>query len=757
MEPTTVSLSEELWSHPGIPYSRHVGNIAATFADDKRHRICAECHDLGKLTEEFQKFIRSLKRKDSTPHAFEGAFLYWALHVAKKGFSASSFAIFWSILRHHGNLDDVDEVALHVLSNEDLLLEKRQNHQCRLSCILGKIEIAPNLPELEDFCDFFDSLEGTFVRDNALARFENYFIIKDQFSRLIFADKHEACFKQPFVPDDSPSIEPYLRRLLEITGGKKNLLSQVRNAASAEVVENWRREVKKKIFIIEAPTGIGKTFMSLRLGLEIMAATDARKLITALPMTSIIDQTFEAYRHVLGEDQLLKHHYLSSPKQRQYDNGNEDENLRARKDEFLHQSWAADTFIVTTFNQLLSAFYSHKNRDLVKFWCLRDAIVILDEVQAIPRDLLRDVTAAISYFAANLNTRFILMSATVPNIKALFPSEHMAELLSTSYFTKPFNNRYTLSYDSKIDDEQSLVKSILKQQSRNRSVLCVVNTKKTARSLYELLKKSTGPKHIFLLSTLFTPFHRKHILRRIKEKLTLGMPVLLVSTQVIEAGVDLDFDCGYREFAPLYSIIQTAGRINRENRVDAKDPFLIVTKQLSKATPYHQTDLISDEFEQLLKEPVPEKQLLPLLKKYFQVCLQRTSPEPILEKHMINLEFETTAKEFDKHFMPKIPSLASVFIEVRPGLANLFIDRHRTLIEKLKGASLEEALFLKSRLKHLGRRMGQYTINVPAKEAGIHGPVYENSEISLCPYDSACAGTYSKTKGWAGQPDQLMF
>lgn len=401
--------------------------------------------------------------------------------------------------------------------------------------------------------------------------------------------------------------------------------------------------------------------------------------------------------------------------------------------------------------------FSNKNRELVKFWTLRNAIIIIDEIQAIPRILLRDFAAAISHLARNFNTRFILMSATVPQIKALLPREITTGLLSTEYYTQSFNNRYTLRYNSEITDQSSLANAVYEQYQNGRSVLCVVNTKKTAQAIFNDLKKRESYSEVFLLSTLFVPFQRKRIIRKIKEKLLQKKPLMLISTQVIEAGVDLDFDCGYREFSPLYSIIQTAGRINRENKKGALHPFLEVTAQLTDFSPYHTTDLLKEEFEDLLSEPVPENCLLPLLKAYFETSLKRTSPDLLLKPFMENLDFQTTANELKKYFMPEIPTLVSIFIEVREGLAKHYQDRHNLLIDQLKGASLEDALAIKSKLKQLSRRLSQFIINVPAKEADVHGPLFNQSETRLCPYEFVKDGSYTKQEGWTGKESQFIF
>lgn len=313
------------------------------FPGNTRHEQCVSFHDLGKLSKAFQVFIRSLNRSDATTHTLEGAFLYWATHIYdqeenESAFTPENLAVFWTILRHHADLGDFDELARDYLNHEDSILEKHPELFEKLTAIAETADLPISIPDLDDFFDAFDSSYGTFIKDHNLQSYSTYFRIKETFSQLIFADKYEACFKDTFRPPEKAIPGLLLERLQQFTSGKHNDLSDVRTAASNEVVANWKSAQDKKIFIIEAPTGIGKTFMSLRLGLEILHHTDAQKLITALPMTSIIDQTHEEYQHIIDNEHLLKHHYLSSPKPRNNDEDNENEHQRLRKDEFFHHS-----------------------------------------------------------------------------------------------------------------------------------------------------------------------------------------------------------------------------------------------------------------------------------------------------------------------------------------------------------------------------------------------------------------------------------
>ena len=224
----------------------------------------------------------------------------------------------------------------------------------------------------------------------------------------------------------------------------------------------------------------------------------------------------------------------------------------------------------------------------------------MDEIQAIPRILLQDFSKTISFLSKAFSIDFILMSATVPEIKKFLLLDITIDLLNNKYYSMSFNDRYILHYNKAINCKEKLFEAIKYQHSDGKSVLSVVNTKKVAFHFYNELTSDYNENELFLLSSYFVPKHRKKIIEDITAQLEKNKKIILISTQVIEAGVDLDFDCGFREFAPFYSIIQTAGRVNRENRDEIKKTAKLTVFPQIGYTPYHQNDLLTDEVEKIL-------------------------------------------------------------------------------------------------------------------------------------------------------------
>jgi len=751
---SSFEIPDTYFSHPDeYPLSIHIKNIAASF-NDLTHKKVAAFHDLGKLNDIFQKNINN--GRPLPFHSLEGAIFY--LLYNNMEIEVESFGIFLSILKHHGNLPDIDCIAEDLLADEDYILRYHPDLTDTIQQIQKVIKTNIHF-ELEDCCEIFDT--ESFVNDNNLDGLYSFFRIREIFSKLIFADKYEAIFKKKFKAD--PPLEPntLTKKLLSHIESRKNELSPVRNAARNEVISTFEQNNEKKIFFLEAPTGIGKTFTALHLALHIAGEKNKKRIINALPMTSIIDQTYEEYAKVIDPNILLKYHYLTNTKEyivSDKEKENEKEFYK-QKNDFISSSWGLDQVIITTFNQILNTFYSNKNRDLIKFWTLRDSIIIFDEIQAVPRILLKDFSETISFLSREFNIDFILMSATIPSIKKFFKPETTSDLLDLSYYSMDFNNRYSLKFIEKIDTAEKLTEQILKKAEKSNSLVCVVNTKKLALKIYKEIEKFFHNDEIFLLSTLFIPEHRKNIIRDIKERLGKGKKIILISTQVIEAGVDLDFDCGFREFAPLYSIIQTAGRINRENRDEIRESAeLIITDKIG-SSPYKPADLLYDEVKELLQAVIREDKILPFLKDYFEIAINQTLPDSILINHMEQLNFEKAANQFDSHFMQTLPNIMPVFIEIEDGLYGSIFSKRNKIIEELKvtDLSLEYKMERKSILKHMNKTISKYVINICSDEAKAF-PDFENyGDMKVCNYPYVKNGLYSDKMGWTGFSSTLLF
>lgn len=753
---TLFDIDAKYRSHPGYPLKWHQANAADSF-EEAFHKESALFHDIGKLTQEFQNYIDPDKKGKATTHSLESALIY--LVYKNYRFSPEVFAVFYSILRHHGNLEDTNNYFYDRLSYPDDILDNYPNILKRLEKICQHLSL-PFQIDLDEICSRFDSDE--FVQENHLSSIHNYFFVKEVFSRLIFSDKYEAIFKKSYLEGKAPNWDEYIPVLEKLVQSKKNELSAVRTQARKEILNNYRLNKNKSIFIIEAPTGIGKTFSALHLALAICRDKKKKRIINALPMTSIIDQAYDAYSDVLGEEELLKFHHLTHSKGyvfHESELNNEKISSSGQQNDFIAMSWSSDRVIVTTFNQLLNVFYSNKNKDIVKFWTIRDSVIILDEIQAIPRVLIQDIAKTLSYLSKEFNIDFILMSATIPEIKEFISEKIVADLLDNKYFSMDFNNRYSIEINPRINDKDSLIATIKENFNRNDSLLCVVNSKKFSYDLFMELSESHGEflnSQLFFLNTNFIPKHRKEIIRDVKERLSCSKnkKTLLISTQVVEAGVDLDFDFGIREFAPLFSMVQTAGRINRENREGVNTTAKLLVTDSIGYCPYHANDLLKDETIDLFTSIVNENKILPLLKTYFKIALDRTPKDPLLYQDMQILNYNSVNETYENNFMKAVPNLVPVFIEIEKNLYQSFHLQIESLYLNLQNTeiSLEERMEYRSQLKGALKRISQYVVNIAKDEADDLQDFHKIVHMKVCPYKFVRDETkYSLKKGWQGE------
>ena len=691
-----MQISDVFNSHPQKSYNSHIKNIANSF-DDNEHKEAASFHDLAKISQKFQDYINldaknfnsadefeKARQKLKTTHTLESAFIYFFARANK---DINFLANFFAILKHHSDLPDIDYFLSSIGSTKAKLIDRLKK--------IDEIAKRANLDidiDLYDFVDYFLDLENGLSKYYGL---ESFFIFKKRYSRLILADKFEAIFSESYqnlAVLNSKKIDFYIDRIKSLIATKKQ--DDYKNKAREIIFKNFNANKDKKTFLIKAPTGIGKTFLALNLALEIAKNDNKRRIITAIPFTSIIDQTHTEYQKIIADQDVLKYHHLTS-----YKSQNDDEQEQFMQKVFLADIWH-ENFIVTTFNQLFFAFFSNHNKDNLKLETLRDSVIIIDEIQNIPRVLLKSIAAAFNEFSKRYNIHFIIMSATMPHIAAEL--ESFTEL-SEPILYKREKDRYEIIYEPDIKGLDDLVSEILKHQ--DESALCVVNTISKAKKLYETLKNS-GKKGVYLLTTHQIPLHRVQIIDEIKEKLECGEKITLVATQLIEAGVDLSFDVGFREFAPIGAIIQAAGRVNR-NATSSKPAKVVVFDYLDgKPFPYHDIDLQEEKVKEILARTIKESEIYQILESYFQSTKDETTSVDLLN-FAKELKFQTLFDKFNANFMPKQDYKVSLFIEQYNGHFNEFLEKREALL-----TSGKDKFIILTNIKELEKELALYTIAV---------------------------------------------
>ncbi|MDR1961776.1 MAG: CRISPR-associated helicase Cas3' [Gracilibacteraceae bacterium] len=317
-----------------------------------------------------------------------------------------------------------------------------------------------------------------------------------------------------------------------------------------------KAESEPGLFTLTAPTGSGKTVASIAFALNHAALHKKQRIIYVVPYNTIIEQNAAVYAGIFGDENVLQHHSGIN-----YAN---DENAPDYIKLLATENWDAP-LIVTSSVQFFESLFANRSSKCRKLHNIANSVLVFDEAQMIPPDYLIPCTAAIKELVTNYGCTAVLATATQASLETYF-----APLTATEIADDP-KNLYTafkrVTYEILSD---KLTLDMLAEQLKNHPrVLCVVNTRKTAQELAEL----TGALH---LSTTMYPAHRTLALDEIRGKLEREEECRVISTSLIEAGVDVDFPAVYREKSGLDSIIQTGGRCNREGKRNAEDSAVTV-------------------------------------------------------------------------------------------------------------------------------------------------------------------------------------
>ncbi|MCE1169456.1 MAG: CRISPR-associated helicase Cas3', partial [Sphingobacteriia bacterium] len=422
-------------------------------------------------------------------------------------------------------------------------------------------------------------------------------------------------------------------------------IDSLKNETYICTLENLEKifQPDQHLYSITLPTGFGKTLTAYAVADKIrhLSGNHDAKIVISIPFTSIIDQNFEVYKRVLeptSNDVLLKHHHLAEPN---YKDSSE-RVFDYDKSQFLIETWQSET-IVTTFVQFLETILSMDKTKMMKLCQLRNAVILLDEIQTIPYCLWETIRKSFVSLSETLNVYIVLISATQPLI--FTPKEDIFELVDDyqKYF-KVFNRTRLHYYEGAIPFESFIgLVSRYMQEEPTKDVLVILNTKNAARKCFEeLVNLKFENTDYFFLSTLITPFERKLIIQKIKVKGENRK--LIISTQLIEAGVDISVDTVFRQLSPIDSIIQSAGRANRYNeKMAISDIYLYeLDGEYQRATSLiYGSDLIL-KTRNVLKgyREVDESEYLELIERYFlEVRKQSNETTSHLLEAILGLKF----------------------------------------------------------------------------------------------------------------------
>lgn len=538
--------------------SQLASKFASSFGSQDWAATAGLWHDLGKYRKQFQNYIKEAtgyneeahieQRPGRVDHSTAGA-LYACNHLGAHG-----RLIAYQIAGHHAGLPDWN----HANAAGAALIQRLNaaNGNGYFDQVLEATisEDILNIPEIHTI-----PLGGHQGLHLWVRMLFSCLVDADFLDTEKFMDPERASHRSNghSIPDLKKKFDHYMS--IKAKKSTRNFVNDCR----ASILNDCRNAGQNPsgIFTLTVPTGGGKTLSGMAFALEHAIAHNKKRIIVAIPYTSIIEQTAEQYRSIFG-DAVLEHHSNLDPK----DPGHEDSKSR-----LASENWDAP-IIVTTNVQLFESIFAARPSRCRKLHNLANSIIIIDEAQLIPPDFLQPILDALRLLTEHYGVTLVLSTATQPALGTRhnnFGQEILCGLDNTSEIINDVEGLFSqLSrVNIRIPNLQQTVSwsDLAEEIQQHRKVLTIVNTRKDAKKLHQLMPEGT-----IHLSGQMCGEHRSKIIQQIKEKLQKDEDIRVISTQLVEAGVDLDFPVVYRALAGLDSIAQAAGRCNREGKIAEK-------------------------------------------------------------------------------------------------------------------------------------------------------------------------------------------
>lgn len=616
-------------------FAKHFGKSETAF-------ICGLLHDIGKYSDEFQDRIKNDGKL--CDHSSAGA------KVLKSISPAMGNLLGYVITGHHAGL--LNGGGWGAVSGDGSLQGRLKKEVPDFSAYRNEIT-ADMFPPMISIARQLADSKPLDERDQG---FSFSFLVRMIFSCLVDAD---------FIDTEEFMNEGRVPRglICDFVGLQDKIIRKTSEFDTIRDINKKRREILeqclgkaeggKGVYKLSVPTGSGKTISSMAFALKhIRHNPSLRRIIYVIPFMSIIEQNAKVFSDILGERYVLEHHS-------NYDfDQNDEQNYNIKK--LSAENWDIP-IVVTTNVQFFESIYGNRSSKLRKLHNMANSVIILDEVQMLPVEYLIPCAKALEELVNNYNCSVVLCSATQPEVER-FMSEKIKvkEICSNIAEMYEFFNKTKVKFiGNKTADEL-----VSRLQGLDQCLL-IVNTKNQARKIYEKLEKAYGQEGIFHLSTYMCPAHRFEKIEEIRKRLDDKAKCIVVSTSLIEAGVDIDFPVVYRAMCGLDSIIQAAGRCNRERRNDLAYVYVFdftdAEYEISKSTPFGNylsqrqsiTEIVSSKYEDVTR---PEA-----IKEYFDILFNNASVSELDKKHIVkrlnegfdktspmdfNFDFEDIARDF---------------------------------------------------------------------------------------------------------------
>ncbi|MDR0913839.1 MAG: CRISPR-associated helicase Cas3' [Oscillospiraceae bacterium] len=667
---TSDQAEQSVYSH-NTGTAKLAKKFAKSFNSGDFAYTVALAHDIGKYSEEFQRYIKFGGKRGSVDHATAGGQLLFNLNKNSLGAIAA-----YCIMGHHGGLPNCGSEFSDgtLLSRLSKTVDDYSNQQ------LQQQDFSLPLPNL---------LFST--------RFSVSFFTRMIFSTLVDADwlDTEAFMNEKPNADNNESFTPILRgeydtlpallkKLNNHLSGFKNPTSNL-NKLRCELLNNCIAAAQGAagLFTLTAPTGSGKTLSSLAFAINHAVKQGKERIIYVVPYTTIIEQNADVFAKVLGAENVVQHHSNI-----EYD----DEDYRR----FATENWDAP-IIVTTNVQFFESLYSCKPSACRKLHNIANSIIVFDEAQMLPINYLIPCVRAMQELVSIYNCTAVLATATQSALEPYFEPLKATEIVSSPLEMYKAFKRVTYKTMPKPIDVDGLA-AILKS---SKQVLCIVNLRKTAQNLCKAL--GNGAIH---LSTTMHPAHRTAVLKTIRNKLDDGEPCIVVATCLVEAGVDVNFPVVYREKNGLDSIIQAAGRCNREGKNPAEDSVVTVFELQDVKNNTSDTMQRIGAYEEIARKyaDIAEPDAI---HSYFEQLFYERGNEQLDVKDIVK-SLEQNPQTFNDRTVFCFPfkDIAEIFKIIESATLPVFVpkgDDAESIAQRLKDGECTRALM---------RKAGRYMVNL---------------------------------------------
>lgn len=517
-------------------------SFSSKFNSGDHGALIGALHDLGKYSEDFRERILGISSK-TVDHSSAGA-KYLLENIDKHGFMFT-----YPIVGHHGGMPNGDTI-------KDRLSRNIPSYNTSVENVGSKIPIKiPDTVIPEDFLKNVTKKTALFKISFFIRMLFSCLVDADYIDTELFYNKNNSKFRKEYKISDR-----FLHIFNEYMYKFKDVEQTLVNIKRKEVLLDCKKaaDSDRGLFSLTVPTGGAKTLSSMNFALNHAAVNNMDRIIYVIPFTSIIDQTAREFKTIFGKDNVLEHHSNIGEKSQSY------------RHMLTMENWNSP-IVLTTSVQFFESFYSNKPSKCRKLHNVVNSVIIIDEVQSIPRENIPACIEVVKELIASYNCTVVLCTATQPEINiydkisngALMDKKEIISNVKDLYSKLKRVNTHNIG---EINDND-LVEKI----GSHRQVLCITNTRKHARTLYGML-----PKHInkYHLSASMCAEHRLRIIDNIKDDIKNDFPCVVISTQLIEAGVDIDFPTVYRAIAGVDSLAQSAGRCNRNGKFKAGDFYI---------------------------------------------------------------------------------------------------------------------------------------------------------------------------------------